>query len=315
MRRYQVLGTLVGADTPLPELPPMQTAGRPEILVLSAPQDTAWLRRAASARTERPDQWSSEHTADGILLRRPEIADFLLGAEAALIRYRREPSAADAAFRSALIDQVLPRAIAHRGGLVVHAGTVAIAGRAFCLAGPSGMGKSTLTMAFARAGHAALADDTARLQPTTTGVSCMPAYHGARLREDSLRALSATPTIRIPAPGNREKFRCRPQNEALARAQLPLGGIVFLARSSDEDCAKAGGIGTTKLRRLGPAEALAALMSQVLVLDPRDTSAIGHLFAVASKVITRVPAHLWSFPSGYDHLHQLVEHLAAALDG
>lgn len=315
MRCYEVLGTVVGSDIPLPEVPPTEETERPEIRLLAALHEAPWPRLAHAGPQPCRNRWVPQRTRAGLVLRQPGLVDVLVSAEADVLRYRREPPAPDAALRSALIDQVLPRAIAHRGGLVIHAGTVAIAGRAFCLAGPSGMGKSTLVMAFSQAGHGALADDAARLQPTPRGVDCTPSYPGARLLRDSVAALGATPTGGLVPTLNRGKFRCEVPNGPTGERPLPLGGIIFLDRKPGQEQPTPGAEEgpSPKLRALAPAEALAGLMSHTFVLDRADSKTIARLFAQASRIIGCVPAHVWSFSSGYGRLHELVRQLAATL--
>jgi hypothetical protein len=242
------------------------------------------------------------------------LADFSVSSDGTIIRYRRGPHVSAPAFRSALIDQVLPRAVAHRGNLVLHAGTIVIAGQAVCLAGPSGVGKSTMAVAFANAGYTALADDAVRLTPSVAEIRCTPSYAGARLWPDSVAALGAGATSALGGEGGKQ--RCRPAGFFARQKSRPLSGILLLDRSPRDDPLLAGDHAADAgplLRRLGPAEALAAIMSHAFVLDDRDTTAISRLLAVGSQVAARVPVHLWSYPSGYTQLQGLIAQMADML--
>lgn len=69
------------------------------------------------------------------------------------------------------LDQILTiYALAHRGGLLVHASGVEISGRGYIFAGRSGSGKSTLSRLFAAGGAGAvLSDDRVAVRPSGAG--------------------------------------------------------------------------------------------------------------------------------------------------
>src|SRR5262245_25522327 len=96
---------------------------------------------------------------DAYTLGAPGVADFSIDDEACRIVGRAAEGAARETIEHLLIDQVLPRVLAHRGRLVLHAGGVRTPFGAIAFLGESGAGKSTLCSAMNRAGHRLLGDD------------------------------------------------------------------------------------------------------------------------------------------------------------
>lgn len=93
-----------------------------------------------------------------------------------------------------LVDQLLPRALAHDGALLLlHGGAVGIDGRAVLLLGATGAGKSTLSASFAREGHVLLGDDAQAVRLDPGGPQVRAVAPGLRLLPDALAALYPDP--------------------------------------------------------------------------------------------------------------------------
>jgi hypothetical protein len=89
-----------------------------------------------------------------------------------------------------LIDQVLPRVLAHLGRLVIHAGCVVTPWGAIGFLGGSGAGKSTLCAEFVRGGYPLLGDDGVVVrEATAAGFEVLATYPGLRLLPDPLELL------------------------------------------------------------------------------------------------------------------------------
>lgn len=156
----------------------------------------------------------------------------------------------------ALLDRV-------SGFAVLHAGAVAHAGRAWLLAGPSGAGKTTLTLALLARGFLLLSDDFAPLElstglvhpfPKSLGVREGPGHEmAARLTERrgraTLRASDWEPAPlplggvllfdgRDAAPAPRDPFRwriaCVADPGLLIDRLAALPGVALIARDGDE---------------------------------------------------------------------------------
>jgi hypothetical protein len=126
-------------------------------------------------------------------------------------------------FRWFYLDAIAGITLAQRHAAPMHAACVERNGVGVLLCGTSGMGKSTLAYACARAGWTYIADDASILPQNHAGCAVTGKPHQARLREDAARlfpelegyATRARPTgklsIEVPMaslPGIRTAVRC-----------------------------------------------------------------------------------------------------------
>jgi hypothetical protein len=88
-----------------------------------------------------------------------------------------------------LLGPVLGFVLRLRGTTCLHASAVAIDGRAVVFVGPAEAGKSSTAAAFARRGHAVLADDVAPLADRGDRFEVQPGYPRLRLWPDSVESL------------------------------------------------------------------------------------------------------------------------------
>ncbi|WP_377152738.1 hypothetical protein ACFJIX_16310 [Roseateles sp. UC29_93] len=161
--------------------------------------------------------------------------------------------------RMELVECAVYQLAARAQGLhALHAGAVALDGRAALLIGHSGAGKSTLTLHAMLQGLAGVTEDGAFLDPTTLRVTGVPNF--LHLRTDSLdrvddaatRArLAASPVIRRRSGA--EKFELDLRGGWLPLAATPpvLGLLVFLSPTPAP--------GADPWRPLAPAEVAARL--------------------------------------------------------
>ena len=115
----------------------------------------------------------------------PERSEFTLTGSGNTIAVGLGPRAGIATVRHLLLDQLLPRVLAHRGETVLHASAVRIGTRAVGFMGKSGSGKSTLAAALAAENCALLSDDGLILELATSAVLALPTYTSLRLWSDS----------------------------------------------------------------------------------------------------------------------------------
>lgn len=90
-------------------------------------------------------------------------------------------------FRWFYLDAIAGIMLAQRHAAPMHAACVERNGVGVLLCGPSGMGKSTLAFACARAGWTFIADDASILPQNDAGCAVTGKPHQARLREDAPR--------------------------------------------------------------------------------------------------------------------------------
>jgi len=95
-----------------------------------------------------------------------------------------DPAASEVHVRSILIGQLQAVLWFQRGQLALHASAVLHAGRAICISGVSGAGKSVLTALLAERGNPVLADDICVLGTNRERAEVLPGYASLRLWDD-----------------------------------------------------------------------------------------------------------------------------------
>jgi hypothetical protein len=160
-----------------------------------------------------------------------------------------------------------------RGLFGIHAGGLVIDGRAILLAGASGAGKTTLTLALLRAGFGFMGDDTLFLSPDERGlrIQAFP---------DEVDVTPGTAQL-FPELGLPGSEACsHPEHKRPVRAEIAYGldvawearpGILIFPRVAHAD--------HSVLTPMGPQEALVELAPNVLLTDPRAAQA--HFDAIA----------------------------------
>jgi hypothetical protein len=195
-----------------------------------------------------------------------------------------------------LIDQVLPRVLAHRGRLVLHGGAVETPTGALLFLGDSGAGKSTLCGAFAQAGHRVLGDDGVMVREGILGgFELLPTYPGLRLLPESLAFLyddGMPPSL--PVADHTPKRRIEPPAAATGTARLR--AIYALDRGN--------GIAIAEVKGASAILALVKSSFHLHLGDPGRSRA--HLESITGVADT-VPIRLLVYPRDFAALASVLE--------
>lgn len=242
--RYQLAGLAFQAPIPLPELGAEQSDAREADVQIAAgavpapPHGPAPLGGMA---------WSS--TSDCCLLDIHGVARFAVSGGRD-IRFERTGGASDHLLRLYLLGSVLGALWHQRGVAPLHAGAVAIDGRAWAFVGQSGAGKSSLVVTMAACGAGYLCDDVCVVQITgEKGAYVWPGLARLRVSPEicELLALAGKPPVDPMGKYTLAPPWPRPQGTH------PLAGVVVL--ETDHDIAQPA------LDRLDSASALSALLT------------------------------------------------------
>lgn len=267
-------------------------------------------RAPIHSRADDPDDPSVvEHwIGDYLEVEFPEQATFVLTRER-IVLVADEADDPDLV-EHLLLDHVVPRVVALRGDLVLHAsGAVGPSGGAHLFLGATGAGKSTLAVALAASGWALLDDDSVRVTSSEGDPAAVPGTGSVRLLPDSVAALvPGSPAGRAVAQCSaKHRFPADRLRLHLATAPAPVAGVYVLTRP-----------GPPALDRLGLAEAVTAIARHGFHVSAEPGEITRRVFEQASALAAASLAWTLTVPEGLEQLHaavSLLEDVDAALAG
>jgi hypothetical protein len=279
--------------------------------------------RIARARAQRPIRqspfhtwtfpdgslWTEFHRLDmGYLLRFPDLADFLLSADAHAVTCVAVPEISEETVRHLYLNQVLPLALCKQGQLVFHGSAVEISSGCVAFVAESGRGKSTLGASFAVNGFRFLTDDSLVVEPTPDGHSVLPSHPSIRLWEDSEAALIRPGAEAAPPVGYTSKSRFLAGDEIRFCDQpRPLRRVYFLGDGSSSGA---------EFRRLSAADTVAEWVKHSFLLDVEEKLRLASHFDQVAKLASEPIHYRLDYPRRYEDLAQvrqaIVEHASEA---
>jgi hypothetical protein len=288
------------ASLPIPEVAigPFDVAYR----VALTPDE---LPTARHTRTHDPsDPWCFElWVGEHVIVEFPGWATFELGRD--FVTLRRDETADDDLVAHLLLDHIVPRVVALRGDLMLHAsGAVGPSGKAQLFLGPSGTGKSTLASALSAAGWLLLDDDGIRLVESDGAWCAVPGYAGVRLLPDSAQAVVPHLVAQRPMSRGHPKH-CYPVDGTslrIAEAPVPIGRIHLLKRTD--------GTKAPSSKALSFANGITVLIEHAFHLAEEPAAITRQAFEHAADVAEAIPLHLLRTPAGLDRMSSTLAHLA-----
>jgi len=246
-------------------------------------------------------------TADGYLLRFPDLADFQVTRDGLAVICWPAPGVPELSVQHLYLNQVLPLALGRQGKLVFHASAVEIDGVAVAFLGESGRGKSTLTASFATGGSRFLTDDGLVVEAFDGEWRVVPSHPSIRLWEDSEEALVGAGARKAPPVSYTSKARILAGNDfVFCDVPRPLRRAYFLG---------AGDAAETTFTRLQPGEALIELVRHSFLLDIEEREMLAAHFDELSRLASRPIYYRLDYPRRFDALTRLrktiVDHMRA----
>lgn len=242
---YALCGLKVASDLPLPDLLPWTGDGRGPDIEIRLGEVPECLTRPVY---ERPSLQVGDNGSCRFAV--ADVAVYLVEAGRRVI-VQPCPHAEAADVRVFLLGTTFGILCHQRGLLPLHAGCVAIGGRAVAFTGDSGEGKSTLTAAFLRGGHPVLADDVTVLDAHAEGGPLvLPSVPRIKLKRDAAAELGLSTAAPNPGWAEAEKLHL-PVGEQFRTGPLPLAAVYHLSSTDD-----ANRTGIERLRGVAAVDAL-----------------------------------------------------------
>lgn len=281
---YRIFDSTIRSQIPLPELRE-ESAREPQITVSLEDSDTAeeegfvdchdWRDHGGRllCRAARRD--------DEYRLLLPQRASFRIGRDGA-ISCVPAPAVEQGLLRHLLLNQVLPRYLAHTGEFLLHASAVTLAnGNTVAFLGESGHGKSTLAYFCQKQGANIVDDDCILVRAGERGVLITGGAPTLRLYPDSLQALGHEPAAFAIYTKDSEK-----QQMSLARHNTPGSRLQPLHALFLLDAPRAALADTAvRIDAAAGQDAMMAILRGAFSLDPSDPETMARTFRRAAQAL------------------------------
>jgi len=231
-------------------------------------------------------------------LRFQGLADFRISANVKEIFCYPLPEIPQETIRHLLLDQVLPRCLAHQGKIMLHASAVQLEQGLLLFIGDSGVGKSTLAGDFHQAGQPVVSDDCLWVKENKDQILAVPSYGGLRLWEDSLSVLfAAEQDTHSMAHYSTKKRVPLNENELLRFGRgIPVLAVIVISPPGQTP------VSEVILDQLSRREAFIAMMKQTFQLNLMDLERMACHVQALGRIVPRLPSFRLSMPRDYDLL-------------
>jgi hypothetical protein len=231
----------------------------------------------------------------------PGAAEFIWNANSRVLTVRANDGAAPHTVRHLLLDQVLPRVMAHIGHTVLHASCILTEWGAVAFVGRSGLGKSTISAALESLGCKILSDDGVAVTVGNSVVDACATYPSLRLMPDSVMKIFGSKLKTTAMADYCSKRRVHAEFCSEATMSHPLRAVYALE-----------GCGSLRITQLAGREACAAILGNAFLLDVNDTQRAARQLQSAGQILCKVPVFSLRYPRQFSELSQvcnaLVEH-------
>lgn len=227
--------------------------------------------------------------------------DFVIDAEAGTIQAEPIHGLTSETLEHLLVDQVLPRVLAHRGELVTHASVVGMGSAACVFIGQSGWGKSTLASLLRSAGHRLLSDDCALLRATDAAVHVLATYPSLRMYEDSIGQTIRDGVDVSPVATYTNKLRITVEHPTPGHQASPLIRAIYVLNDPSR------GESEHSITAMAPTEACMALIEHSFRLDVTKVRHTRLLLSQAAAVQRLAPVFHLRYPRDFQRSAQLLD--------
>ena len=246
--------------------------------------------------------WTEFHrSADGYLLRFPDLADFEVSADGSAVIAHPAIDTDEVTLEHLYINQLVPLALSRQGRPAFHASVVTVPGGAVAFLGKTGMGKSTLAASFALDDAQFLTDDALIVDESGETCLALPSHGSLRLWDDSVDALVGDKTPTAGAISYSSKTRLLAGDGLSHRNEpVPLLAAYLLERGLER-----GEADNTAIRPLAGGERHMAWVENSFLLDIEDRELLAQHFDWTHRISSAVPTFALDYPRDYGILPQV----------
>lgn len=315
MSYYIFCNQVIASAIHLPELTCVENS-TPNVdfsLEKSRPQDVkiTWQHHWDTLEGEKSISYSL--IENGHYLRFPSLADFFVSHSTKQITCYPSPNTPIETIRHLLLDQVLPRCLAHQGMLMLHASAVAIEHGVVLFLGSTGEGKSTLAGYFHQSGAQAISDDCVRILDDQGTVKVIPSYGGLRLWQDARQFLFPAVQDTAPMAHYSSKQRLLLETEQPAALEnlsqaYPILAVIVLSSTREST-----GATPVRLEAIPRRQAFIDAMQQTFLLDVTDRQRYTRLMQSLGEVVLKLRFFKLTLPHRFEALPQARQLILDAL--
>lgn len=253
---------------------------------------------------------SCARVGEDYCLRFRDLADFWISMDCERITAYADNAIPAESIRHLLVDQVIPRVIAHGGHTVMHCSANQVADRAILFIGDSGAGKSTLATSLYRRGYPLMSDDCLLLRASGNGLLAVPNYAGARLWADSFEALFDGEPFGEPMAHYSNKRRLiLPEEAVSSNKRLPVQAIFLLDTFPSTEGRQA-----VTVEPVSGSNIMVTMLKNSFQLDMADRARISGQFAELGRIIASgIPIFCLKYPHQHDLIHQVHDAVISVL--
>jgi hypothetical protein len=302
---YRFAGAVVYSEIELPELSAAETQSTPLLAVVRYwnDRDIVSCSETLLERTvlEGGLVVARDRAAAVSAVCFPGVAEFRWHDSTSVLTARVSDGAAPHTVRHLLLDQVLPRVMAHGGHTVLHGSCILTERGAVAFVGRSGRGKSTISAALSMFGCKFLSDDGVAVSFGKSSVKACATYPSLRLMPDSVMQIVGSKLKTTAMADYSNKRRVHAEFCSAATMSYPLRAIYAL-----------DGCGSLRISQLRGREACAAILGNAFLLDVKDPQRAARQLQSAGQILGKVPIFSLRYPRQFSELPQvckaLVEH-------
>jgi hypothetical protein len=298
----RAFGLTFAFDSPIPGAT-ADSAGDPDVRVHPGYPPSWWHATDAEGQAVWSAGGDPDHEADAVAVRSIADGAFLLVAYGDGMRFLLSRSGDEVwswgphgttpeTVATYLFGPVFGLVLRLRGTTCLHASVLEVEGGTVAVAGPAGIGKSTIAAAWALRGHRVLSDDIAPLVSRRGVWMVEPAVPTVRLWDDSVKLLFDDATaLPLMAPGwEKRQLDLRSFDDRFAAGgAIRLTGVYVLGHGTDP---------LAQPQRLAPRDALMALVPNTYANVLLDRTMRAAEFKTLTAVVSAVPVWRANAPEG-----------------